>query len=167
MSKTAFVYILASKRNGTLYTGVTSNLERRMYEHKHHLLDGFTDKYDVTRLVWFTQGEDIREAITLEKKIKNRNRQWKITLIEKTNPNWDDLAASWMDSATALRSAQNDSNVPLSSHTPPLSSCTPPLSSQTPPLSSQTPPLSSCAVQLSSCAQSQDPEKTTSEKNNE
>lgn len=159
MSKTAFVYILASKRNGTLYTGVTSNLERRMSEHKHHLLDGFTDKYDVTRLVWFTQGEDICEAITLEKKIKNRNRQWKITLIEKTNPNWDDLAASWMDSATPLRSAQNDDAL-IPSHTPLLSSCTPPLSSQTPPLSSQTPPLSSCA-------QSQDPQKTTSEKNND
>ncbi len=66
-----------------------------MYEHKHHLLKGFTDKYDVTRLVWFTQGEDIREAISLEKKIKNRNRKWKIDLIEKTNPNWNDLAANW------------------------------------------------------------------------
>lgn len=108
MTKPAYVYILASKKNGTLYTGVTSNLERRMYEHKNHLLDGFTDKYDVTRLVWFTQGEDIQAAITLEKKIKNRNRKWKIELIEATNPNWDDLAANWMDSATTLRFAQND-----------------------------------------------------------
>lgn len=92
MAKLSYVYILASKKNGTLYTGVTSNLERRMYEHKNHLLDGFTDKYNVTHLVWFTQGEDIEAAIALEKKIKNRNRQWKIDLIEKTNPNWDDLA---------------------------------------------------------------------------
>lgn len=95
MAKTACVYILASQKNGTLYTGVTNNLQRRMYEHKHHLSNGFTDKYCVTRLVWFTQGEDIQEAIALEKKIKNRNRQWKIALIEKTNPNWDDLAAHW------------------------------------------------------------------------
>jgi putative endonuclease len=111
MAKSAYVYILASKKHGTLYTGVTSNLERRMYEHKHHLLEGFTSKYDVTRLVWFVQGEDIAAAIDLEKKIKNRNRQWKIGLIEKTNPSWNDLAAGWMDSATAdadAPSAQND-----------------------------------------------------------
>ena len=83
MSKSAYVYILASKKNGTLYTGVTNHLERCLYEHKHHLVEGFTSKYEVTRLVWFTQGEDIREAISLEKKIKNRGRQWKIDLIEK------------------------------------------------------------------------------------
>jgi len=97
MAKTAFVYILANRKRGTLYTGVTSNLERRMYEHKNHLLDGFTSKYDVTRLVWFEQGEDISAAISLEKKIKNRNRQWKIDLIEKNNPEWMDIAADWTD----------------------------------------------------------------------
>ena len=107
MLKAACVYILASKKNGTLYTGVTNNLERRMYEHRHHLVDGFTKKYDVTRLVWFTQGEDIRAAIAFEKKIKNRPRQWKIDLIEKTNPNWDDLAASWLD-AGSCDYAQDD-----------------------------------------------------------
>ena len=107
MLKAACVYILASKKNGTLYTCVTNNLERRMYEHKHHLVDGFTKKYDVTRLVWFTQGEDIRAAIAFEKKIKNRPRQWKIDLIEKTNPNWDDLAASWLD-AGSCDYAQDD-----------------------------------------------------------
>jgi putative endonuclease len=154
MSKTAFVYMLASKKNGTLYTGVTSNLERRMYEHKHHLLDGFTDKYDVTRLVWFTQGEDIREAITLEKKIKNRNRQWKITLIEKTNPNWDDLAPSWMDSATPLRYAQNDESAPAPSSSAPAPSSSAPLPS-------------SCTPLPSSCAQSQDPQKQPARKTNE
>ena len=109
MLKAACVYILASKKNGTLYTGVTSNLERRMYEHRHHLVDGFTKKYDVTRLVWFTQDEDIRAAIAFEKKIKNRSRQWKIDLIEKTNPGWDDLAASWLD-AGSCDYAQDDTN---------------------------------------------------------
>ena len=81
MTKNAYVYILASKKHGTLYTGVTTNLIRGIYEHKHHLLQGFTRKYNVTRLVWFEQGEDISAAIALEKKIKNRNRQWKIDLI--------------------------------------------------------------------------------------
>lgn len=97
MSKAAYVYILASKKNGTLYTGVTSDLERRIYQHRHHLLAGFTSKYDVTRLVWYKQGDDIREAIAVEKKIKNRGRKWKIALIEKTNPDWRDLAESWQE----------------------------------------------------------------------
>ncbi len=108
MSREAYVYILASKKHGTLYTGVTSDLERRIYEHKHHLLKGFTSKYDVTRLVWYEHGNDIAAAISLEKKIKNRNRQWKIDLIEKNNPDWADIANDWMDSAVSLRSAQND-----------------------------------------------------------
>lgn len=98
MQKLAYVYILANKRNGTLYTGVTSNLERRMYEHKNHYFEGFTKQYNVTNLVWFIQGEDIQAAIALEKKIKNRNRQWKIDLIEKKNPNWNDLSVIWMSS---------------------------------------------------------------------
>jgi putative endonuclease len=75
------------------------------------LLEGFTKKYDTTRLVWYEQGEDIASAIDLEKKIKNRSRQWKIDLIERSNQNWNDLAASWMDSATPLRFAQNDGGV--------------------------------------------------------
>lgn len=108
MTKLAFVYILASRKNGTLYTGVTRDLERRMYQHKHHMLEGFTSKYDVTRLVWYVQGDDIVSAINLEKKIKNRERQWKVNLIEKSNPGWVDLAADRMDSATSLRSARND-----------------------------------------------------------
>ena len=100
MGKIGYVYILTNKKRGTLYTGVTSNLVRRMYEHKHYLLKGFTRKYDVNRLVWFEQGEDITGAIMLEKKIKNRNRQWKIDLIETNNPNWVDLASDWEDFAT-------------------------------------------------------------------
>lgn len=93
MPQASYVYILASQRNGTLYTGVTNNLERRIYEHKNHLGQGFTNKYNVTRLVWFTAGEDMQAAIALEKKIKNRGRQWKVNLIEQTNPDWKDLAA--------------------------------------------------------------------------
>lgn len=100
MGKTAYVYILASKKNGTLYTGVTSNLLRRLHEHKTHATEGFTSQHHITRLVWFIQGEDITAAIELEKKIKNRGRQWKINLIERDNPNWDDLSAAW-DTPTA------------------------------------------------------------------
>ena len=91
-----FVYILASGRNGTLYVGVTSDLRRRAWEHRNHLVAGFTDRYDVTRLVWFQHGDDIAEAIALEKKIKNRGRKWKLALIEKTNPEWDDLSDGWV-----------------------------------------------------------------------
>ncbi|MBW8779094.1 MAG: GIY-YIG nuclease family protein, partial [Burkholderiales bacterium] len=98
MTKTACVYILASRRHGTLYTGVTSDLTRRMYQHRHHLIDGFTHQYKVTRLVWCSQSDDISAAIALEKKIKNRGRKWKIALIEKANPDWKDLAADWMSS---------------------------------------------------------------------
>lgn len=97
MSKPAWVYILASKPNGTLYTGVSSNLQHRIQQHKHHASDGFTNKYHVTRLVWFQQGDDIASAIEVEKKIKNRDRKWKIALIEKTNPEWRDLAANWKE----------------------------------------------------------------------
>ncbi|MCO6442401.1 MAG: GIY-YIG nuclease family protein [Nitrococcus mobilis] len=97
MCKTAYVYILASKKNGTLYTGVTTNLQRRVYEHKKHLVEGFTRKYNVTQLVWFQQGDDITEVISVEKKIKNRPRKWKVALIEKTNPDWADLAADWVE----------------------------------------------------------------------
>ena len=97
MVKSAFVYIVASKKYGTLYTGVTSDLERRMYQHKHHLIEGFTRTYNVTTLVWYAQSEDIVGAISLEKKIKNRNRKWKINLIERDNPKWRDLSADWFD----------------------------------------------------------------------
>ncbi len=95
----AYVYILASHKRGTLYTGVTSNLVQRVHQHRHRLAQGFTSRYEVTRLVWFVQGEDIASAITLEKKIKNRSRPWKLELIEKTNPDWIDLAADWIEVA--------------------------------------------------------------------
>jgi len=84
------VYILASQRNGTLYVGVTSNLVKRVWEHKHDLLPGFTSRYGVHRLVWFERHETMLGAIEREKAIKNWRRQWKLALIEKDNPGWLD-----------------------------------------------------------------------------
>jgi putative endonuclease len=89
-----FVYILASQRNGTLYVGVTNDLVRRIYEHREKLIEGFTSQYNVTRLVWFDQTASIEEAIAHEKRLKRWQREWKIALIEKSNPNWDDLYES-------------------------------------------------------------------------
>jgi putative endonuclease len=86
-----FVYILASQRHGTLYVGVTNNLVRRIHEHREKLIEGFTPQYNVTRLVWFDQTDSVEEAITHEKKLKRWRREWKMALIEKTNPAWDDL----------------------------------------------------------------------------
>ncbi len=85
------VYILASKRNGTLYIGVAANLIKRVYEHKNHLVDGFTKKYNIHNLVYYETTEDISSAIRREKQIKKWKRKWKIELIEKKNPNWRDL----------------------------------------------------------------------------
>jgi putative endonuclease len=86
-----YVYLLASKRNGTLYVGVTSDLIRRVYEHKNNLVHGFTSKYNVHRLVYYETTGDINSAITREKQIKKWKRGWKIELIEKSNPEWKDL----------------------------------------------------------------------------
>jgi len=86
-----FVYILASTRNGTLYVGVTSDLIKRVYEHKSDLADGFTKRYGVHNLVYFETVDDIETAIAREKQIKRWNRAWKVRLIEKVNPHWRDL----------------------------------------------------------------------------
>ena len=86
-----YVYILASRKNGTLYTGVTNNLIKRVYEHKNNLIKGFTKKYHVHDLVYYEEYNDVIEAISREKQIKKWNRQWKIELIEKLNPDWKDL----------------------------------------------------------------------------
>jgi putative endonuclease len=88
---TYYVYILASKKNGVLYTGVTNNLVKRIYEHKNNFIKGFTQKYFVHRLVYFESTSNVESAIVREKQIKEWHRQWKIDLIEKNNPNWDDL----------------------------------------------------------------------------
>ncbi|WP_454700448.1 GIY-YIG nuclease family protein [Agrobacterium burrii] len=87
-----YVYILASKRNGTLYTGVTSDLSRRLYEHHNKLTPGFTTRYNVQTLVWFETHDLVTDAIAREKAIKNWPRAWKIKLIESLNPAWDDIA---------------------------------------------------------------------------
>lgn len=91
MQKYYYVYILASGRNGTLYVGVTNNLHNRVYEHKNHLLPGFTKTYDVNKLVYFESFIDIRDAIHREKRLKEWQRNWKKDLIEKDNPEWKDL----------------------------------------------------------------------------
>lgn len=89
--KQSYVYILASKRNGTLYIGVTADLIRRIYEHQNDLVDGFTKKYGVHRLVYYEVFEDIGFAIQRETQMKAWKRAWKIELIETTNPDWKDL----------------------------------------------------------------------------
>ena len=87
----AAVYILTSNRNGTLYIGVTTNLSRRLYEHQHGLIEGFSKTYGVTRLVHAETFDRIEDAILREKKLKKWRRSWKIDLIEKSNPEWQDL----------------------------------------------------------------------------
>jgi len=89
--KNFYVYILCNKRNGTLYTGVTSDLIKRVYEHKNNLVDGFTKKYSVHRLVWYEMYEAVDVAINREKQIKKWKRKWKLELIGKYNPEWNDL----------------------------------------------------------------------------
>ena len=91
MQKQFYVYILASKRNGTLYTGVTSNLTKRAWEHKEGLVEGFTKKYSVKMLVYYETFEDVGSAIMREKQIKKWERKWKLRMIEEKNPQWNDL----------------------------------------------------------------------------
>jgi putative endonuclease len=86
-----YVYIMASKRNGTLYIDVTNNLVKRVYEHRNDLVDGFTRKYHIHNLVYYETYSNISDAITREKRMKKWKRQWKIELIEKSNPQWRDL----------------------------------------------------------------------------
>ena len=86
-----WVYLLASRKGGTLYAGVTNNLVRRVFEHKNDVVEGFTQKYGVHTLVWFESTESIEAAIQREKQLKNWKRAWKVALIEKENPNWQDL----------------------------------------------------------------------------
>lgn len=86
-----YVYILASRKHGTLYTGVTSDLQGRVWEHREEITGGFTKKYDVKRLVWYREHADIRDAIDEEKRIKRWRRKWKLTLVEAMNPEWHDL----------------------------------------------------------------------------
>ena len=90
-ARSYYVYILASRIGGTLYIGVTNDLIRRVGEHRLKLVEGFTNKYDVVKLVYFEQFDDPENAIKREKRLKKCNRAWKIRLIEEHNPNWEDL----------------------------------------------------------------------------
>ncbi len=90
-TKTYYVYILASKRNGALYIGVTNDLERRLYEHKNNLIDGFTKRYRVHHLVYYESVNDVNAALKREKQLKRWSGKWKMELIEKVNPEWRDL----------------------------------------------------------------------------
>jgi putative endonuclease len=91
VNKQPAVYILASKRNGTLYIGLTSDLVKRVWEHKNNLVEGFTKRYGVHQLVWYELHESMASAIEREKRLKEWNRKWKLELIESNNPNWQDL----------------------------------------------------------------------------
>ncbi len=85
------VYILTNKRNGTLYIGVTNNLKRRVYEHREKATRGFTERYGLSKLIYYELGEDVRSAIHRETCLKRWKRSWKIEIIEKMNPTWKDL----------------------------------------------------------------------------
>ena len=93
---TYYVYIMASQPNDTLYVGMTSDLVRRIYEHKTDVVEGFTNRYQVHRLVYFEQTEDVRSAIQRERNLKRWNRDWKIALIEEHNPEWRDLSEAML-----------------------------------------------------------------------
>ncbi len=102
MTNPYYIYILASRRNGTLYVGVTNNLIRRIYEHKENIVDGFTKRYSVHSLVYFEQTNDINSALLREKQLKKWNRKWKIELIEGFNPEWEDLAKDWIPTSVGM-----------------------------------------------------------------
>lgn len=90
MSSSFFIYIMASP-SGTLYTGITNNLQRRVYEHKDHILEGFSKRYDCTKLVYYEEYKDVEEALAREKQLKNWRREKKEYLIKTINPSWKDL----------------------------------------------------------------------------
>lgn len=89
--KEGYVYIITNKKYGTLYIGVTSNLVKRIFEHKHGIIDGFSKKYNLKNLIYYEYYANIEDAIAREKQLKNWHRGWKINLIESFNPDWDDL----------------------------------------------------------------------------
>ena len=95
MSKTYYIYLITNWNNKVLYTGVTNNLEKRVYQHKNKLIKDFTEKYNVNKLVYFEQTTDINSAITREKEIKKWRREKKNRLVESKNKSWDDLSEQW------------------------------------------------------------------------
>ena len=96
--KEYYVYIMSNK-SGTLYTGVTNNLEQRVYQHKHKLIEGFTKRYNITRLVFFESTDDVISAIASEKQINNMLRSKKVELIKDFNPSGEDLSERWFDTS--------------------------------------------------------------------
>jgi len=102
-----YVYLLTNWNNKVLYTGITSNLEQRLYEHKNKLHKGFTEKYNVNKLVYFEETTDVYEAITREKQIKGWKREKKNKLVEEMNPTWKDLSVDWYSQdSSSLRSSE-------------------------------------------------------------
>ena len=99
-----YVYLLTNWNNKVLYTGITNNLERRLYEHKNNLVDGFTKKYNLNKLVYFDSTNSVRSAIEREKQIKGWTRQKKNELIESINTQWEDLSDKWGLKDSSLRS---------------------------------------------------------------
>ena len=95
MSKTYYIYLITNWNNKVLYTGVTNNLEKRVYQHNNKLIKGFTEKYNVNKLVYFEQTTDINSAIVREKEIKKWRREKKNKLVESKNKSWDDLSEQW------------------------------------------------------------------------
>ncbi len=95
--KQYYVYILTNKTDKVLYIGITSNLIRRIYEHKNKLVEGFTKKYNLSKLVYFETTNDVNSALIREKQQKNRHRDWKLNIINKHNPDWKDLSEEWDD----------------------------------------------------------------------
>lgn len=97
MNKSYFVYILTDKSDAVLYIGITNDLERRLWEHKQKLVDGFTKKYGCQKLIYFEQTENVFSAMEREKQLKNWHRDWKINLIKQENPKFEDLSADWFE----------------------------------------------------------------------
>jgi putative endonuclease len=97
MYKSYYVYIMANTYNTVLYIGITNNLHRRVFEHKENKIKGFTAKYIVNKLVWFAETNNINEALLKEKQLKKWNRSWKVNLIRKENPYFEDLSKEWYD----------------------------------------------------------------------
>jgi len=99
-----YVYLLTNWNNKVLYTGITNNLERRLYEHKNNLVDGFTKKYNINKLVYYEQTKNVKSAIEREKQIKGWIRNRKNALVESMNPMWKDLSDDWYDEDSSLHS---------------------------------------------------------------
>ena len=108
MYKQFYVYILANKHNTTLYIGMTNDLKRRVYEHKTHLIKGFSFQYNVDKLVWFDVFPDANSAILREKQLKKWNRAWKERIINEMNPAWEDLSEEWIGELGDSRLRGND-----------------------------------------------------------